>query len=307
VAVIAIGDVEAELVGAPWAFAERVLGERPLLLERQPIRPIPGGRSFASGCMPAPFHTDSQCALGVPPALQLMLCVRPARSGGQNLYLDTWPLVARIEREDPAVFARLFDEVRRLPFVFGDLVGPTLGLRGGHLVFSHTAAPRVGDRLAPRLAEWLEKAPVIAIAAQAGDLVVIHNHRLLHGRSGFDDPARSFVRLLVWSRTPWPAPPALVARARAAQARLHARLAGAPGWVRARVGLEPEPAALDRQRLDVVLELLRGTPAGVLSRREQVPEPELYRWRDAVLRGGLCALAGAGPENEQELDRQLGS
>jgi len=43
--------------------------------------------------------------------------------------------------------------------------------------------------------------------------------------------------------------------------------------------------------LSVVLELLRGVPAGVLSTREGMPEPELYAWRDALLASALSALA----------------
>jgi hypothetical protein len=46
-----------------------------------------------------------------------------------------------------------------------------------------------------------------------------------------------------------------------------------------------------QRRLEVVLELLRATPAGVLSGRERVPESELYRWRDQVLRAALAAVA----------------
>ena len=34
----------------------------------------------------------------------------------------------------------------------------------------------------------------------------------------------------------------------------------------------------------------RGTPAGVLSAREHVPEAEIYGWRDAVISAGASAL-----------------
>src|SRR5690349_388045 len=85
-----VGSFE-EAAADPRAFAARILGEEPWLIERQPIRPITGGRSFASSMMTTPFHTDSQMALGVPPLFQLMLCVRPAASGGESVFLDTWP------------------------------------------------------------------------------------------------------------------------------------------------------------------------------------------------------------------------
>jgi hypothetical protein len=159
--------------------------------------------------------------------------------------------------------------------------------------------------VAPRLAPWLETEPAIVVPAAAGDAVVIHNHRLLHGRRGFADPERAFVRVLIWCREAWPAPAELRARAAAARERLAARLAEAPEWLHRRLGLAREPSASARHRLEVVLELLRGTPAGVLSTRERVAEPELYRWRDAVLSTGQAELARLEPEDEGQLERLL--
>jgi len=246
----------------PWGFAERVLGEPPALVERQPIRPIPDGRSFASGKMATPFHTDSQLALGVPPAIQLMLCVRPAARGGESLFLDTWPLLETVAREDAALHDALFDVPRRLPFLFGDVLGPTVSRRGGHVVFTHSALAT--DPLAGRLAPFLATAPVSEVRPEAGDLLVANNHRLLHGRRAFDDPRREFVRLLVYTKAPLAVPAELASKAR---------------------DVEPERTARDlspRERL-VVTEMLRGTPPGLLSHRERVPEADLYRWRDSVL------------------------
>ncbi|KYF94357.1 hypothetical protein BE20_00740 [Sorangium cellulosum] len=42
----------------------------------------------------------------------------------------------------------------------------------------------------------------------------------------------------------------------------------------------------------MVLEMLRGVPPGVLAARERIPEPELYRLRDAALAAAEAALAG---------------
>ena len=258
----------------PWAAAARILGERPELVERQPIRAIPGGRSFSSGTMAAPFHSDSQMCLGVPPHVQLMACRRPAESGGENLYFDTWPLLGRIEGEAPDLFGRLFETSRRIPFVFGDVFGPTVSVRGGSLVFTHSAIPEEGDDVARDLRSFVESAPPIEVRAEAGDVVAIHNHRVLHGRRAFSDPAREFLRLLVWRRAAFPAPEAWRERARRTGPGDPADLS--------------DPAA--RRRLGVVLELLRGAPAGVLSAREGLPEPQLYRWRDEALTSALVAL-----------------
>ena len=66
----------------PWAFVHDLLGIRPEMVERQPIRPIAGARSFAGTSVFTPFHTDSQDFLGAPPALQIMVCRGAAPNGG---------------------------------------------------------------------------------------------------------------------------------------------------------------------------------------------------------------------------------
>ena len=290
----------------PWAAAARILlGDRPDLVERQPIRAVPGGRSFSSGAMAAPFHSDSQVFLGVPPHVQVMACRQAAPSGGESLYLDTWALIATIEREDPELFARLFEVPRRFPFVFGDFFGPTVSLRGGSLVFTHSAFPEEGDGVASALRPFLESAAVIEVKAEAGDVLVAHNHRLLHGRRAFDGSERAFTRLLVWRRDPLPSPEAWRALAQDAAARLKASLPTASAPVRERLGLADEPDPQARRRLRVVLDLLRGVPAGVLSAREGIPEPELYRWRSTALSAALVALAADDDAEEPELRAAL--
>ncbi len=289
----------------PWAAAARILGERPDMVERQPIRAVPDGRSFSSGAMAAPFHSDSQVFLGVPPHVQVMACRQAAPSGGESLYLDTWALVATIEREDPELFARLFEMPRRFPFVFGDFFGPTVSLRGGSLVFTHSAFPEEGDGVASDLRPFLESAAVIEVKAEAGDVLVAHNHRLLHGRRAFDDAVRAFTRLLVWRRESLPSPEAWRGLARDAAARGKESLSSASVLVRERLGLADEPDPEARRRLRVVLDLLRGVPAGVLSAREGIPEPELYRWRVMFLSAALVALAEDGNPEDPELRAAL--
>ena len=289
----------------PWAAAARILGEPPDLVERQPIRPVPGGRSFSSGAMAAPFHSDSQTFLGLPPHVQVMACRQAAPSGGESLYLDTWSLVATIEREAPELFARLFEAPRRFPFVFGDFFGPTVSLRGGSLVFTHTAFPEKADEVAPVLEPFLAAAAVLEAKAEAGDVLVAHNHRLLHGRRAFEGTARAFTRLLVWQRDPFPAPETWRGLARETAARFKARLAKTPAPVRERLGIAEEPDSEARRRLRIVLELLRGVPAGVLSAREGVPEPELYDWRSTAFSAALASLASPSDPEDRELRAAL--
>src|SRR3954471_16487062 len=127
-----------EATRAPWLFAERLPGARPARGERQPIKPVPGGRSFASNDAPTPLHSDSQLFAGAPPGVQVMACLRPAARGGETVLLDTWALLDRVRDADPALYRLLFEAPRRIPFVFGDVFGPTAAARGGFLAFTHS-------------------------------------------------------------------------------------------------------------------------------------------------------------------------
>ena len=168
-----------------------------------------------------------------------MLCVRPAESGGESVFLDTWPLLDSIARADPGLLRDLFAIPRRAPFIFGDVIGPTVSRRGGHLVFTHSALAM--DEIADRLAPFIVAAPVIELRPRTGDLIVANNHRLLHGRRSFHDPRREFLRLLVYSKRPIDAPASLLAAA----------LDVAP----------PAPnEILDEHRTRVANEMMRGVP-----------------------------------------------
>ncbi|MFT3774227.1 MAG: TauD/TfdA family dioxygenase [Minicystis sp.] len=294
----------AEAARAPWDYAARLLGERPRMVERQPIKAVPGGRSFASSAGPAPLHTDSQLHAGAPPSLQVMACVRPADRGGEHVLVDGWALLDRIRAGDPDLYRALFEIPRRIPFVFGDVFGPTVALRGGFLALTHAPFLPPDDAIAARLAPWIEASPRIELTTAAGEILVADNHRMLHGRRGFDGGAREYVRLLVWSSNEIATHPEHRAYAARVAASVSTQLAGAPEAVRRRLGLTLPPPA--ERRLAIVLEMLRGVPPGVLAVREQIPEPELYRMRDAAIAAAEGALgAGPLPGSDDEMARLL--
>lgn len=288
----------SEAARAPWLFAERLLGAKSRMVERQPIKAVPGGRSFASSAGPAPLHTDSQLFAGAAPDVQVMVCARAADRGGEHLFIDGWALLDRVRDEDPDLYRLLFEAPRRIPFVFGDVFGPTVALRGGALTFTH--APRVlrDDAIAVRLARFVDASPVIELATRAGEILVADNHRMLHGRRAFEGQAREYVRLLVWSGVALGAPEVHRAYAARVASGAAARLASAPEAVRRRLGLTPRAAT--EARLAVVLEMLRGTPPGVLAAREGIPEPELYRMRDVALAAAEAALAATPLPGDDE-------
>jgi hypothetical protein len=250
-------DLVASFATHPWETARALCGEV-AMVERQPIKPVAHGRSFASRASDAPLHTDSQLFHGAPPDLQILGCVRPAESGGDTLLLDSRTVIARATNLDA-----LFQRPRTFRFVFGDLVATTISAVGDALIFTHP--PRSDDGIA------LDLRDPTRVRLEAGDVIVVDNHRMLHGRTAFDDPHRELQRLLVWLRRPLPAPIELLERARR-EGRSPARLADAEVNV---------PLEIMRE---IVGEMLRGTPPGILAMRHRIPEAHLYVYRDRVVR-----------------------
>lgn len=288
--VVRLGDLAREAPTAPWSFVERLFREVPRMVERQPIRPVAGGRSFASTDVYTPLHTDSQLHLGAPPSAQVMVCERAAAEGGESHLLDAWALCESMERADPTLFEALLRAPRRIPFVFGDVFGPTLAIRGEALAFTHSPMAPGADPVAAALAPWIERAPRVTLRIETGDTLVLDNLRMLHGRAAFRDGSRSFVRVLAWMSSPL----GDHARLRAlASSELAARRdeQGSGGLrVRARFGVEAVTRGESARRLKVVFEMLRGVPPGVLAGREGVAEAELYAWRDAAVSAAAGAL-----------------
>ncbi len=264
-------DLAREANDVPWKVAERLFGEHAEMVERQPIRAIPGGRSFASSDVFTPLHTDSQPYLGAPPSAQVMICVRPAARGGETILADGWAIARRALTNDADLARRIFDEPRRIAFYFGDVVGPTIARWRDHVAFTHAPIATRGDELGPRVRALVDTAPLIEMKLEVGDVLVVDNHRMLHGRRAFADragePPREFVRLLVWLTRPFAVDQAIAERARDAP----------------HVPPPPLDEAGAAHRHAVVMEMLRGAPPGMLSTRERVSEAELYRWRDAAL------------------------
>jgi alpha-ketoglutarate-dependent taurine dioxygenase len=240
-----------------WQLVTDLVGVRPEMVERQPIRPIENGRSFASTAVFTPFHTDSQDFLGAPPALQIMICRRAATDGGATRLVDGARLLARLARENPMLHQRLLTEPRHHRFYFGDVVGPTVAIKRGHLVWTHSPLPPT-DAIGEALAIELAHEPVITLPIRDGETLVVDNHRMLHGREAFTDTRREYVRLLAWL----PRPLAMLSSSASAKV----------------------------PRIAVVLELLTGVPPARLAAREGISEAELYVWRSRALAAAAATL-----------------
>jgi hypothetical protein len=248
----ASADAVRDAMVAPFEAAARFLGEPPLFVERQHIRVVEGGKSIASTSGEAPLHTDSQMILGVPATVQILVCVRPAPRGGETVLVDAFPVVEQIGD------ASLFDESITQPFYFGDVRGPMVALRGGHLTVTLAPATR------GRFRDALHGATRALFALKENDVLVASNHRMVHGRTAFDASSnRELVRLLVWLERPLAAPPSIVSRAR-----------------------EVASNALATKRVQAVTWLLRGVPPARITRELGIGEAELYALRDRC----LCSL-----------------
>jgi gamma-butyrobetaine dioxygenase len=269
------GTLDPSGVASPWIFAERLLGEPPRMVERQIIKPIPAGRSFASSDGEAPLHNDMQRFLGAPPDLQILVCVRAASTGGSSLLLDTWPLVGALKREDPKLFDALFTVERRFPFVAGDVRSPTVARFGDRVAFVHTPKNLPDDPLAAAVSAWVARHAPREVTLRAGEILVVDNHRVLHGRTTFADPNRELQRLLVWLRAPREVPTEIADAARRA-----------PRAPNATTMIDP---ALEDD-LALVARMLGGASPGALATRMKEPEPRLYALRDAAVMAALEAL-----------------
>src|ERR1700738_1295460 len=112
--------------------------------------------------------------------------------------------------------------------------GATFSLRRGHFICIHPSPGDDGDEIGLRFRAWVEGAPRVRFRPREGDIYVVNNHRCLHGRLAFQDPRRTYLRMILWFVEPCEAPPELAAHAAAAGRALAERLAGEPHWLRRR-------------------------------------------------------------------------
>jgi hypothetical protein len=196
--------------------------------------------------------------------------------------VDGFALADRLAAARPADLALLLGEPRCLPFVFGHVFGPTLARRADRHVFTHPARPQPGDRVAPVVARALSEAPQRIIRLDAGQALLVDNHRMLHGRLAFEDPQRELLRVLAWLEAPLSGRPEWADTADRVHGELSARLDGAPLEVRHAFGVEPAAVA----PIDAAISaMLSGAPPGALARRLGLDEAALYRHRDRLRPG----------------------
>ena len=168
------------------------------------------------------LHTDSPQYKDIPDYLGL-LCLHPAKEGGESKFVSSYSLHNRLLEESPELLARLYE-----PFHF-DKRGhekkgesPTtfepvfkydneglhfryLGnyIRSGHEKVSAVLSGIEENALyaVDRLLE--DESLIVSVNMEAGDMQFLNNHRIVHGRTGFmdyDEPEKKRLMLRTWLR-----------------------------------------------------------------------------------------------------------
>jgi hypothetical protein len=204
------------VVHAPWALkhldnpeaiVDRLLGGRAAYrdLHTTVVEVHDKDEGYITNSSQAHFHTDG--AEPYPPHLQILICVRPAKVGGQGAFVDTWPLLRKIERKDDAMFKELFELDRPMRFRMGiTTTRRTFNWEGGTVVCWHPPLPTPGDPLGHTWHRMLYKELQYVYRATSGDISIINNHRVLHARTAFEGNEREMRRILVWLKKPLPVP-----------------------------------------------------------------------------------------------------
>lgn len=149
-------------------------------------------------------HTDNPYRDPVP-GLQLLHCLVDASTGGETRLVDGFAAAEALRTADPDGFAVLAatpvhfrwgdganDLHTALPVIELDPSGTITVIRYNHRAFKAIAAPpeqRTRWRAAYRALGALIEAPETGVAFRlgAGDLVIMDNTRVLHGRRAFSD------------------------------------------------------------------------------------------------------------------------
>lgn len=254
-----------EKICDPIAFGESIFGIRPIRFQKMIIEPSLKGnqQTLPKTMFAGTLHND--CAqLGMPPYVQVMVCERQAKEGGGTIILDLWPVLEKIKLEDPQLFKALFTLPRVLSSGHAPRVGTSWSLCRGNLICIHPATA-FDAPIGRAFQRYIDAAETIRFICKPGDVYVNNNHRCLHGREGFTDHTRRFIRYLYWFAQPLAAPSHFVEEAAKGTAALAAKLSGESFWVKQHFGVEaPELSKSHQDELaQAVKQLVKPTGSNV--------------------------------------------
>lgn len=249
----------------PIAFGESIFGVRPIRYQRMIVAPSLKGnqQTLPKTMFAGTLHND--CAqLGMPPHVQVMVCERQAKEGGGSIILDLWPVMERIRGEDPILFQQLFTVPRVLSSGHAPRVGTSWSLCRGNLICIHPATA-FDAPIGTAFQRYIDAAETTRFTCKTNDVYVNNNHRCLHGREGFTDHTRRFIRYLYWFSQPLAAPDHLVEEAAKGSSTLAEKLSGESFWVQQHFGVEaPEISESHQDELtQAVKQLIKPTDSNV--------------------------------------------
>jgi hypothetical protein len=254
-----------EKIRDPIAFGEAIFGVRPIRYQKMIVEPSLKGnqQTLPKTMFAGTLHND--CAqLGMPPHVQVMVCERQAKEGGGTIILDLWAVLEKIKAEDSTLFHQLFTVPRVLSSGHAPRVGTSWSLCRGNLICIHPATA-FDAPVGTAFQRYIDAAPTIRFTCKPNDVYVNNNHRCLHGREGFTDHTRRFIRYLYWFNQPLAAPSHFVEEAAKGTAALAARLSGESFWVKQHFGVEaPELSKSHQDELaQAVKQLVKPTDSNV--------------------------------------------
>ena len=167
------------------------------------VRSVPAASDLAYTSLPLDPHTDNPYRWPVP-GVQLLHCLVNETSGGLSTLVDGFAAAEALRRRDPQAFQLLTrtpvrfryrdettDLVASAPPIELDAAGRLLAVHfSPRLDFVPLGPPEVLDGYyrARRAFDYLLRSPEFEIRflLGSGELLMMDNRRLLHGRTGFD-------------------------------------------------------------------------------------------------------------------------
>ncbi len=166
-------------------------------------------KTAGTSMFPVPPHTD-EAYRGNPTGVNVLHCIRPAKSGGESILVDGFKLGEILRQSEPDKFDLLakqpqsyhrvvhgshIDQRARAPVFTLDENGTIIGFR----FHPRSAAPldvpsdlflsvyAANQRLCELMFDEKNQA---RFTLEAGDAVLFDNHRVMHARTGFSDKNR---------------------------------------------------------------------------------------------------------------------
>lgn len=167
------------------------------------VRAVVDPTNLAYTALGLPAHTDNPYRDPVP-TLQLLHCLQSSAAGGDNVLVDGYQVAAEVRRSRPAGFTLLASRPVVFTYTDDDTVlrasAPLVELDSSgevHAVRCNSRSMAPPDMAPDELVEWYDAFSLwcrllddprlqVRIHLEPGDLFIVDNRRVLHGRTAYD-------------------------------------------------------------------------------------------------------------------------